>query len=78
MLDFQGGERLGEGVSNHVICRAEYQSNFAVVDYPVDEVETNMFCACMILMVFGKCDGRLVVGKEGDRLVQGDENFSNK
>ena len=80
MLDFWGGERLGEGVGDHVVCRAEYEPNFAIIDYPVDKVKTNVnvFHAHMILMVFSKCNGGLIVRKEGDGLIQGDENFSNK
>ena len=80
MLDFRGGERLGEGVGDHVVCRAEYELNFAVVDYPAYEMEmdVDVLGARMILMVLGERDGGLVVGKEGDGLVKGDENFSNK
>ena len=80
MLDFRGGECLGEGVGDHVVCRAEYELNFSIVDYPADKVKMNvdMLGARMILMVLGKRDGGLIVRKEGDGLVQGDENFSNK
>ena len=80
VFDFRQGKRLGEGVGDHVFCRAEYESNFAVVDYPTEEVKMNVdvFHARVVLMVFSECNGGLIVGKEGDGLVQGDKNFSNK
>ena len=42
------------------------------------EADINMFCMHMILMVFGKHDGGLIVGKEGDGLIKRDKNFFNK
>ena len=80
MFDFRQGEHLGEGVGNHVVCRAEYESNFAIVDYPADEMEMNvdMLGAHMILMVLGERNSGLVVGEEGGGLIKRDENFSNK
>ena len=72
MFDFRGGESLGESVGNHIIGRAIYEANFAVVDYPADEVETyvNMFGAGVILVVLGEGYCRLVVGKKGSGSVE--------
>ena len=63
MLDLWGWERFGEGVGDHVVGGAENEVNLAVVDYPADEVEAyvNVFCAHVVLVVFGECDSGLVV-----------------
>ena len=62
MFDFWRGEHLGEGVGDHVICRAEYELNFAIINYPPDEVKMDVYMlgVCMILVVLGEC--RKVVG----------------
>ena len=80
MLDFWGREHLDEGVGNHVICRAEYESNFAIIDYPAYEMkmDVDLLGVHVILMVLGGHNGRLIVREEGDGLIKRDNNFSNK
>ena len=63
MLDFWGWKSFGEGVSDHVIGGTEYKSDFAIINYPVDEIEmdVNMLCAYVVLEILGEHNGRLVV-----------------
>ena len=50
-------------VGNHVVCRAQYKMDFSVIYYPAHKMkaDVNVFCAHVILVIFGECDGRLVV-----------------
>ena len=41
-------------------------------------MDVNMLGACVILMVLGEHNSRLVVGEEGGGLIERDKNFSNK
>ena len=75
MFDFRRWESLCESVGDHVVCGTKNESNFAVVDYPAYEMETDVdvLGARVILMVFSECDGGLIVREEGDGLVKRDD-----
>ena len=67
MLRLGGGERFGERIGNLFIGGAVDKSHEALFDNVTDEVKTdvNMFCTCVVLVVFSEFDGRFVIGKEG-------------
>ena len=70
MFDLGRWQRLGKQVGNHIVGGAKNELQFAIVDDPMNKMEMNVdvFCACMVLMVLGKCDSGLVVREEGDRV----------
>ena len=63
VFDFWGRECLGEWVSDHVICRAIDESNFAIVNYPAYEVKMyiDVLSVGVILMVFGEGDHGFII-----------------
>jgi len=63
MFHFRGRECLGECVGHHVVGRAVDEPNGAAFHNVSNKMEPNvdMFHSGMILMVFHKLNGRLVV-----------------
>ena len=63
MLHFHGRKCLGECVSHHVVGQAVDEPNGATFHDVSNKMELNvdMFCLSMILVVFLELDGRLIV-----------------
>jgi hypothetical protein len=63
MLGFGRWKGLSECVRHHIVCRAIDELELAISDYPVDEMESDIdvLRSGVILVVLGKCDGRLIV-----------------
>ena len=63
VFDFWGRDCLGECVGNHVVCRAINELDFAIVNYPANEMEmhVNMFGVGVILVVFGEGNHQLII-----------------
>jgi hypothetical protein len=66
VLGLDAGQRLGESVRNHVVCWTINQLNRALRDDVADEVVacTNVLRPRMVLVLFGKSNSRLIVGKQ--------------
>jgi len=66
VLDLSGWKGFGECVGDHVICRAVDKPNGTVFDDVVNKVklDVDVFGMSVVLVVFGKCDGGLVVQKK--------------
>ena len=56
MLDLSGWKGFGERVGHHVVCRAIDESNQAVFDDVVNEMEpyVDVLCMSMVLVIFGE------------------------
>ena len=67
MLHFQWREGFGWCVSDHICSRAVNETELAILNNPVDKVEShiNVLGMCMVLVIFCECDHWLVVWKNG-------------
>ena len=80
MLHFSGGERLGEGVGDHVIGGAINEAERALFDHPSDPMiaHVDMLCARVVLMIARERDGRLVVGEKSGGVPEASEDFGKE
>lgn len=67
MFNFRRRESFSEGIGNHVISGAINETDGSVFDDPSDKMKAyiNMFSTWVILVVFGECNRRLIIGKKG-------------
>jgi len=67
MLDFRRWKGFGKCVGDHVISRAVNKSNRTVFDDVSNKMKSDVdvFGTSVVLVVFGECNGGLVVRKEG-------------
>jgi hypothetical protein len=65
VLGLDAWKRFSKGIGNHIFGRAKDEPNGAVLDDPTDEMisDIDVFGTRVILVVFGKSNGRFVVGK---------------
>jgi len=63
MLDFHRWKGFGKCVGDYVISRAVNKSNRTVFDDISNKMklDVNVFGMSVVLVVFGKCDGGLIV-----------------
>ena len=75
VLDLHGQEGLSESVSNHFVSGAVDQLNLALVNDIADKMimNINVLGSGVVLVVFGKCDGRLVVTQKHGRFCDIEE-----
>jgi len=59
VLDFCRRKGFSKGIHDHVICGTVDESKGTLFDDPANEVEMNVdvLCACMVLMILTECDG---------------------
>jgi len=65
VLHLRRGKGFHKCISYHFVGRAVDKSNFAFLNDPSDEVEMNVdvLRTCVILMLLGERDRRLIVGE---------------
>lgn len=69
MFDLRGRESFGESVGNHIIGGTIDKGNGAAFNDPANEMKANInvLRTCVVTMVLGKRNGRLVVRIDGGR-----------
>ena len=80
VFDFWRGKSLSEGIGNHFTGRIVDESNLAVIDHPVNEVEVhiNMLGVCMVLVILHEHNCRLVVRVQSSGIVKSAEDLINE
>jgi hypothetical protein len=77
MLGLDARKRLGKGIGDHILGRTKDEADRAILDDPANEVVANIdvFGMGVILVVFGKCDSRFVVGEKSGGRESETEDF---
>ena len=80
MLYLCRGEGLGEHISDHVVRGAVNKLDQPLLHDPVDPVvmHINVLCAWVVLIVACRCDGCLVVQKEGGGALDGAKDLRDE